>query len=139
MSDEFLAEVQGLPHENLAVELLRKLLNDEIKLRSRRNIVEARSFKDLLERAIRRYALAATPTVRDVLGDEKLRTIARELVVKVRESASIDWTIKETVRAKMRAMVKRLLRRHGYPADQQEAATLIVLKQADLLCGSLAA
>ena len=181
LSEEFLAEVRGLPQKNLAVELLRKLLSDEIKLRSRRNVVEGRSFKEMLEAAIRKYenraietaqviqelielakemqaasrrgerlkltedelafydALASNESAKQVLGDETLRDIARELAVKIRESASIDWTIKETVRAGMRAMVKRLLRKYGYPPDKQEAATLVVLQQAELLCSNVAA
>jgi type I restriction enzyme R subunit len=181
LSDEFLAEVQGLPQKNLAVEMLRKLLNDEIKQRGQRNVVEARSFKDMLEKAIRKYenraietaqiiqelidlakemreasrrgehlklsddelafydALADNESATEVLGDEILRDIARELVDKIRNSVTIDWTIKETVRAGMRAMVKRLLRKYGYPPDKQEAATMLVLEQAELLCGNTAA
>ena len=181
LSDEFLADVQDLPQKNLALELLKKLLNDEIKQRSRRNAVEARSFKEMLEASIRKYenrgtetaqiiqelidlakemqeanrrgealnmsddelafydALAINESAKEVLGDDTLRTIARELAVKIRESASIDWTIKETVRAGMRAMVKRLLRKYGYPPDKQESATKIVLEQAELLCSNIAA
>ena len=181
LSDEFLADVQGLPQKNLAFEMLRKLLNDEIKQRSRRNVVEARSFKDLLEKVIRKYenrgietaqiiqelidlakemraasrrgehlklsddelafydALADNESAVEVLGDETLRDIARELATKIRQSASIDWTIKETVRAGMRAMVKRLLRKYGYPPDKQEAATKLVLEQAALICSEAAA
>jgi type I restriction enzyme R subunit len=181
LSDEFLAEVQGLPQQNLAVEMLRKLLNDEIKQRSRRNVVEARSFKDLLEKAIRKYenrgietaqiiqelidlakemreasrrgehlkltddelafydALADNESATEVLGDEILRDIARELADKIRNSVTIDWTIKETVRAGMRAMVKRLLRKYGYPPDKQEAATKLVLEQAEIICANVAA
>jgi type I restriction enzyme R subunit len=181
LSDDFLAEVQGLPQKNLAVEMLRKLLNDEIKQRSRRNVVEARSFKDLLEKAIRKYenrgietaqiiqelidlakdmreasrrgehlrltddelafydALADNESATEVLGDEILRDIARELAEKIRNSVTIDWTIKETVRAGMRAMVKRLLRKYGYPPDKQEAATKLVLEQAEAICANVAA
>ena len=181
LSDEFLAEVQDLPQKNLAVEMLRKLLNDEIRQRSQRNVVEARSFKDMLERAMRKYenravetaqiiqelidlakemrqasrrgqllklsddelafydALADNDSAVEVLGDETLRDIARELAVKLRQNATIDWTIKETVRAGMRAMVKRLLRKHGYPPDKQEAATKLVLEQAELVCSQVAA
>lgn len=181
LSEEFLAEVAGLPQKNLAVEMLRKLLNDEIKHRSRRNVVEARSFKEMLEAAIRKYenraietaqiiqeliklakemreaskrgerlklsddelafydALADNESAVEVLGDKTLRDIAREVAAKIRQSASIDWTIKETVRASMRAMVKRLLRKYGYPPDKQEAATKLVLEQAELLCLTIAA
>ncbi len=181
LSEEFLAEVAGIPQKNLAVEMLRKLLNDEIKHRSRRNVVEARSFKEMLEAAIRKYenravetaqiiqeliklakdmreagkrgerlklsddelafydALADNESAVEVLGDKTLRAIAREVAAKIRQSASIDWTIKETVRAAMRAMVKRLLRKYGYPPDKQEAATKLVLEQAELLCSTIAA
>ncbi len=84
-------------------------------------------------------AARAEKSAKEVLGDETLRNIARELAVKIRDNASIDWTIKETVRAAMRAMVKRLLRKYGYPPDKQEAATLLVLEQAELICSTLAA
>jgi type I restriction enzyme R subunit len=176
LSDEFLAEVRGIPHRNVAVELLRKLLAGEIKERSRRHLVQGRSFADLLERSIRAYqnravetaqvieeliqiakelraadsrgeALNLTPDeaafyealeVNDsavkVLGDDALCTIARELVVTVRSNVTIDWTVKESVRAKLRVLVKRILRKHGYPPDKQEQATATVLEQAELLC-----
>ncbi len=172
---------RALRPKNLAVELLRKLLNDEIKLRVRRNVVEARSFRDMLEQAIRKYenraietaqviqelidlarhmreasrrgehlklsdeelafydALSDNESAVEVLGDATLRDIARELADKIRNSVTIDWTIKETVRAGMRAMVKRLLRKYGYPPDKQEAATTLVLQQAELLCSNVAA
>lgn len=118
LSDEFLADVRGMQHRNLAVELLRKLLNDEVKARSKQNLVQARSFADLLE---------------GVLGNETLRTIARELVGTVKQNVTIDWTVKESVRAKLRVIVKRILRKYGYPPDKQEAATNTVLQQAELL------
>jgi len=179
LSDEFLADVRALPQENLAVEMLRKLLNDEIKQRSRRNVVEARSFKEMLEKAVRKYenraietaqviqelielakemreasrrgehlkltdeelafydALADNESAVEVLGDEILRDISRELAAKIRQSTTIDWTIKETVRAGMRAMVKRLLRKYGYPPDMQEAATKLVLQQAEVLSSTI--
>jgi type I restriction enzyme R subunit len=176
LSDEFLAEVRALPHRNLAVELLRKLLAGEIKTRSRRQLVQSRSFAEMLEKSIRAYqnraieaaeviehlialakemreadrrgeALGLTPEesafyealeVNDsavkVLGDEALRTIARELVDTVRKNVTIDWTVKESVRAKLRVLVKRILRKHGYPPDKAEKATQTVLEQAELLC-----
>ena len=181
LSDEFLAEVKGLPHRNLAFELLHKLLNDGIKMRAKCNVVEARSFKAMLERAVQKYqnraietaeiiqelinlakemreasqrgqrlnlnedelafydALAVNESARDVLGDETLRTIAHELAARIRENATIDWTLRQSVRAKMRSMVKRLLRKYKYPPDQQEAATRLVLEQAELHCSNLAA
>jgi type I restriction enzyme R subunit len=175
LSDQFLAEVHGMPYKNLAVELLRKLLNDEVKARSRQNLVQARSFADLLEKSIRRYqnraieaaqiieelialakemreagkrgetlkltpdevafydALEVNDSAVKVLGDEALKTIARELVDTVRRNVSIDWMQKESVRAKLRVIVKRILRKYGYPPDKQEAATNTVLAQAALL------
>ena len=181
LSDEFLAEVRGMPQRNLAVELLHKLLTGEIRTRSRKNIVQARSFAEMLEEAIRRYqnraietaevieqliqlakemkaadargedlglsdeelafydALEVNDSAVKVLGDETLRAIARELVETVRRNVSIDWTVKESVRAKLRTMVKRILRRHGYPPDKQESATVTVLQQAELLSWEAAA
>jgi type I restriction enzyme R subunit len=175
LSEEFLAELQGMEHKNLAVELLRKLLKDEIKIRSRKHLVQSRAFSELLEQSVRRYqnrAIEAAQVIEElislakemkkaadrgedlglnddevafydalevndsavaVLGDETLRTIARELVENVRRNVSIDWTIKESVRAKMRVMVKRILRKYGYPPDLQETATKTVLEQAELL------
>jgi type I restriction enzyme R subunit len=175
LSDEFLAEVKNLPQQNLAIELLRKLLNDELKMRTRKNLVQARSFTELLERTIRSYqnrtldsaaviaeliklaeemreaqkrgerlnlseeeiafydALEVNDSAVMVLGDETLKNIARELVETVRKNATIDWTVRETVRAKLRVLVKRILRKYGYPPDQQEKATLTVLEQAELI------
>jgi len=176
LSDEFLAEVRGLPQRNLAIETLRKLLEGEIRARGQKNIVQARSFSEMLENAIRRYqnraieaaavieelialarevreadrrgeqlgltedeiafydALEVNDSAVQVLGDETLRTIAQELVQAVRNSVTIDWTLRENVRAKIRVMVKRILRRHGYPPDKQEKATRTVLEQAEVLC-----
>jgi len=181
LSDEFLAEVSSLPHKNLALELLRKLLNDEIKARSRKNVVEARSFLEMLEKTIKLYqnrsietaeviaklielaremreahkrgenlgltddelafydALEVNDSAVKVLGDDTLRTIARELVEAVRNNVTIDWAVKESARAKMRTIVRRLLRKYGYPPDKQEKATQTVLEQAELLCRNWAA
>jgi type I restriction enzyme R subunit len=175
LDDAFLAEIRGMPERNLAVELLRKLLAGEIGTRSRKNVVQARSFLEMLERTIRRYQNRAVETAQvieelialakemreansrgvklglseeelafydaletndsavAVLGDETLKTIARELAEKVRNSATIDWTLRENVRAQMRVLVKRILRRHGYPPDKQEKATQTVLEQAEVL------
>jgi type I restriction enzyme R subunit len=175
LSDQFLDEVRELPQKNVAVELLRKLLSDEIKTRRRKNVVEARSFADMLEQAIRRYqnrsiesaavieelidlaremreadkrgeelglseaelafydALSVNDSAVEVLGDETLRGIAQELVVAVRKNVTIDWTIRENVRAQLRVIVKRILRKYGYPPDQQESATQTVLEQAAVL------
>jgi type I restriction enzyme R subunit len=175
LSDDFLVEVRGLPQKNLAVELLEKLLKGEIASRRRRNVVQARSFAEMLEAAIRRYqnraveaaevieelialaremreanargealgltdeelafydALETNDSAVKVLGDETLRTIARELVRTVRSNVTIDWTIRENVRAQLRVRVKRILRAHGYPPDKQEKATQTVLEQAEVL------
>jgi type I restriction enzyme R subunit len=175
LSDEFLAEVRGMPQRNLAVELLQKLLKGEIRNRSRRNVVQARSFAELLEQAIRRYQNRAIETaqvieeliqlakdMRDanargeelnlsedelafydalevndsavkVLGEPTLVKIARELVATVRKNVTIDWTVRENVRAQLRVIVKRILRKYGYPPDKQEKATQTVLEQAELL------
>jgi type I restriction enzyme R subunit len=175
LSDEFLAEVRGMPQRNLAVELLRKLLKGEIKTRGRKNVVQARSFAEMLEQTLRRYqnraveaaqvieelialakdmraaaergeklrlsedelafydALETNDSAVQVLGDESLRDIARELVETVRKNVTIDWTLRENVRAQLRVLVKRILRKHGYPPDKQEKATQTVLEQAALL------
>jgi len=175
LSEEFLAEVRGMPERNLAVELLRKLLHGEIKTRRRKNVVQARSFAEMLERSLRRYqnraveaaqvieeliqlakgmreadrrgeelgltedevafydALETNDSAVKVLGDETLQGIARELVETVRNNVTIDWTVRENVRARLRVLVKRILRKHGYPPDKQEKATQTVLEQAEVL------
>lgn len=175
LSDEFLEEVRGMPRRNLAVDILQKLLNMEILERRRKNVVQARSFAEMLERALRRYhnrsveaaqvieeliqlaremrgakargerlgltddetafydALETNDSAVQVLGDDALRTIAQELVRTVRNNVAIDWTIRENVRAKLRVLVKRVLRRYGYPPDKQEKATRTVLEQAEVL------
>jgi len=176
LSEEFLAEVRDMPQKHLAVELLRKLLTGEIRSRRAKNIVQARSFAQMLEQALRRYqnraieaaqvieelldlaremreadrrgedlgltedevafydALETNDSAVKVLGDETLRGIARELVATVRANVTIDWTVRENVRARLRVMVKRILRKHGYPPDKQEKATETVLQQAEVLC-----
>jgi type I restriction enzyme, R subunit len=181
LSDEFLAEVRGLPHKNLAVDVLQKLLNDEIRERRKKNVVQARSFSEMLEDAIRAYqnraieaaqvieklieiaremreahergeslgltddevafydALEANDSAVSVLGDDTLKLIARELVDSVRRNVTIDWTSRESVRAKLRLAVKRVLRKHGYPPDKQEKATQTVLEQAEGLAYDWAA
>jgi len=181
LSEEFLAEVRAMPQRNLAVELLQKLLKGEIRLRSRRNVVQARSFADLLEQAVRKYqnraietaqvieeliqlakdmkaasargeslglsddelafydALEVNDSAVKVLGEPTLIKIARELVETVRKSVTIDWTLRENVRAQLRVIVKRILRKYGYPPDKQERATQTVLEQAALLSQGWAA
>ena len=175
LSEEFLAEVRDLPQKNLAVELLQKLLRGEIRSRSKRNVVQARSFAEMLEQAILRYqnravetaqvieeliqlaremkgaaergeslglnddevafydALEANDSAVQVLGEPTLKAIARELVDVVRKNATIDWKIRENVRANLRVIVKRTLRKFGYPPDKQEKATKTVLEQAEVL------
>lgn len=175
LSDSFLAEVRDMPQKNLAVELLRKLLMGEIQTRRKKNVVQSRSFAEMLEQSIRKYQNRAIETVQvieeliglakeintaqargqnlgltddevafydaletndsavKVLGDEALRTIARELVATVRNNVKTDWTIREDVRAQLRVLVKRILRKHGYPPDKQEKATQTVLEQAEVL------
>ncbi|MFZ5625062.1 MAG: type I restriction endonuclease subunit R [Gemmatimonadota bacterium] len=175
LSDEFLSEVRGMPQRNLAVELLQKLLKGELATRRRKNVVQARSFAEMLELTLRRYqnrAIEAAQVIEElialardmreatargealglsedelafydaletndsavrVLGDETLRAIARELVETVRDNVTIDWTVRENVRAQLRVLIKRILRKHGYPPDKQEKATQTVLEQAELL------
>ena len=168
--EEFLAEVQGMPQRNLAVELLQKLLRGELATRLRKNVVHARSFAGMLEQTLRRYqnraieaaqvieelielareireaasrgerlglteeelafydALETNDSAVQVLGDETLRVIARELVETVRSNATIDWTLRENVRAQLRVLVRRILRKHGYPPDKQDKASQTVLE-----------
>ena len=175
LSEEFLAEVRGMKQRNLAVELLQKLLQGELAVRRRKNVVQARSFAEMLEQTVRRYAnraieaaqvieeliqlardmreanargealglsedelafydaLETNDSAVQVLGDETLRDIARELVETVRSNVRIDWTLRENVRANLRRLVKRILRKHGYPPDKQERATRTVLEQAEVL------
>jgi len=181
LSDQFLAEVRGMPQRNLAVELLQKLLKGELRSRRRKNVVQARSFAEMLEQTIRRYqnraieaaqvieelialaremrqadargealglseaelafydALETNDSAVKVLGDQTLRAIARELVETVRNNVTIDWTLRENVRAQLRVLVKRILRKHGYPPDKQEKATQTVLEQAEVLSAEWAA
>ncbi|MHB1993420.1 type I restriction endonuclease subunit R [Metallibacterium scheffleri] len=177
LSDDFLAEVRDMPQRNLAVELLQKLLKGEIRQRAKRNVVQGRSFTEMLEQTLRRYHNRAIETARvieeliaiakdvraagqrgeqlgltedevafydaletndsavKVLGDDNLRLIARELVKTLRANVTIDWTRRETVRANLRVLVKRILRQYGYPPDKQEKATQTVLEQAEQLTG----
>jgi len=176
LSEEFLEDIRRFPQKNLALEMLKKLLNDQIKDRLRKNVVQARSFAEMLEGTIREYqnraittaqviqqlieiakemrealkrgeklgltddelafydALAANESAVQVLGDETLRQIAQEIAVLIRRNVAIDWTLRESVRAKLRVMGKRVLREHGYPPDKQEAATVTVLEQAEVIC-----
>jgi len=173
ISDTFLAEIKNLPEKNLALELLRKLLNDEIKASKKTSVVQSRRFSERLDDSIKSYrnraletaqviealidlardmrdatsrgdelglnddelafydALSLSDSAVDVLGDDQLRVIAREVADTVRSNATIDWTIRETARANLRRYVRRVLKRHGYPPDQQENATILVIEQAE--------
>src|SRR5690554_4592491 len=175
LDDEFLEEMRDMKHKNLALEVLKKLLNDEIKIRARHNVVQSRSLMEMLESSIKRYqnnlitsaeiiqefielakeikkadargdklglsrdelafydAVAANDSAKQLLGDEVLIKLARELVIKVKENATIDWTVKESVKKGMKVAVKRLLRVYGYPPDMQKLAADMVLTQAEML------
>ena len=181
LSDEFLAEVQGMEKKNLALEALRKLINGELRSRSRVNVVQTRAFSQRLEEAIARYhsnaittaeviqeliglakdiraahqrgeeeglsqeeiafydALAQNESAVEVMGNDHLRVIAHELLNSLKDSASVDWQHRESARARMRVLVKRILRKHGYPPDLQDAAVQTVLQQAEALSARWAA
>ena len=180
LSDEFLAEVQQLEKKNLALEALRKLLNDEIRSRSKTNVVETKRFSERLEAAIARYhtnaistvgvlqelidlakdvraarrrgeeedlsqdeiafydALAENESAVELMGNDALKVIAHELLVGLKGSASVDWSHRESARARMRVLVKRILRKHGYPPDLQDSAVMTVLRQAEALSANWA-
>ena len=179
LSEEFLLEIQGMEHKNIALETLKKLLNDEIRARAKKNLVQSKSLLDLLENAIRRYnnkiisaaevieeliklskeiqemdkepeemglsefeyafytAVANNESARELMQVDKLRELAIVLTERVRANASIDWTIKESARAKLKVIVKRTLRKYGYPPDMEKLATETVLKQAELIADEL--
>ena len=176
LSDQFLAEVRGLKHKNVAAELLEKLLKDELKVRSKRNVVQSQVFSEKLKKTLNAYhnraistmqvieeliklakeldaatkrgedlgltedeiafydALAANDSAVRAMGDDKLKLIAAELITQVKKSVTIDWALRESARAKIKLMVKRILKKHGYPPDLQEEAVKTVLAQAELLC-----
>jgi type I restriction enzyme R subunit len=176
LSDQFLAEVRGLKHKNVAAELLEKLLKDELKVRSKRNLVQSQVFSEKLKKTLNAYhnraistmqvieeliklakdldaatkrgedmgltddeiafydALATNDSAVQAMGDDKLKLIAAELITQVKKSVTIDWTLRESARAKIKVMVKRILNKHGYPPDLQEEAVKSVLAQAELLC-----
>ncbi|MBW6518127.1 MAG: type I restriction endonuclease subunit R [ANME-2 cluster archaeon] len=179
LSEDFLLEVQNMEHKNIALEVLKKLLNDEIKARVKKNLVQSRSLMELLEDSIRKYhnkvitaaevieelidlskeitrmdkepqdmglsefeyafytAIAENDSARELMQKEKLRELAVVLFEKVKQNASIDWTIKESVRAKLKVIVKRTLRHYGYPPDMEALATETVLKQAELIADEI--
>ena len=180
LSEDFLAQVKQMPHKNLAVETLRKLLNDEIRTVSRKYLVQSKEFSKMLEEAVNRYrkhaitsaeaiealiqlakemreanargedlgfsedelafydALEVNDSAVKVLGDETLRQIALELAETIKNNIAIDWTMKESVKAKLRTRIKRVLRKHGYPPDKQEKAIQTVIQQAELICSEVA-
>lgn len=175
LSEEFLLEVQGMEHKNVALEVLKKLLNDEIKKRGKKNIVKSKKFSEMLQEAINKYhnnlittaqvieelikiakeinaadekdkaswltedeiafydALASNDSATNVMGDKQLRDIAHILTEKVRENTTIDRQIKESAQAKIRTIVKRILRQYGYPPDQAKIATELILLQTKTL------
>lgn len=180
LSEEFLLEVQGMKHKNIALEVLKKLLNDEIKTRMKTNLVQSKSLMEMLENSIKKYhnkiitaaevieeliklskdihqmdeepkamglsdfeyafytAVANNESAQELMSKEVLRELAVVLTQRVRENASIDWTIKESVRSKLKVIVKRTLRQFGYPPDMQMLATETVLKQAEMIANELA-
>lgn len=174
LSDKFLEDIRKMPYRNLAYELLKKLLTDEIRVRAKKNLVQSKSFAEMLEKAVRKYqnkniqtaevieeliglakdikkasergeklkltdeelafydALETNDSAVKVLGEATLRKISQELAETIRKNVTVDWAIRENVRAKLRIMVKRLLNKYGYPPDKQEKATKTVLEQAEL-------
>jgi len=180
LSEEFLAELKGHQHKNVALEVLKKLLNDELKVRAKKNLVQSKSLMEMLENAIKKYhnkvltaaevmdelikiskeivasdaeashlglsdfeyafytAVANNDSAKQLMQQEQLRELAVVLTQRVRENASIDWTIKENVKAKLKVIVKRTLRQYGYPPDMQLLATETVLKQAEMIANELA-
>jgi type I restriction enzyme R subunit len=179
LSEEFLMELKGMEHKNVALEVLKKLLNDEIKSRAKKNLVKSRTFLEMLENSIKKYhnkiltaaevieelinlskdivemdneakamgltdfeyafytAVANNDSARELMQQDKLRELAVVLTDTIRQNASIDWTIKESVKAKLKVAVKRILRKFGYPPDMQMLATETVLKQAEMIANEL--
>jgi type I site-specific restriction-modification system R (restriction) subunit/very-short-patch-repair endonuclease len=179
LSEDFLMELKGMEHKNVALEVLKKLLNDEIKARSKKNLVKSKSLKEMLENSIKKYhnkiltaaevmdeliklskeivnmdseakklgltdfeyafytAVANNDSAKQLMQQDKLRELAVILTERVKQNASIDWTIKESVRAKLKVIIKRTLRQYGYPPDMQKLATETVLKQAEMIAREL--
>jgi type I site-specific restriction-modification system R (restriction) subunit/very-short-patch-repair endonuclease len=179
LSEDFLMELKGMEHKNVALEVLKKLLNDEIKARSKKNLVKSKSLKEMLENSIKKYhnkiltaaevmdeliklskeivnmdseakklglsdfeyafytAVANNDSAKQLMQQDKLRELAVILTERVKQNASIDWTIKESVRAKLKVIIKRTLRQYGYPPDMQKLATETVLKQAEMIANEL--
>lgn len=179
LSEEFLMELKGMQHKNVALEVLKKLLNDEIRARSKRNLVKSKTFLEMLENSIRKYhnkiltaaevmeelislskeiiqmdneaqnmgltdfeyafytAVASNDSAKELMQQDKLRELAVVLTETIRNNTSIDWTIKESVKARLKVAVKRILRKYGYPPDMQMLATETVLKQAEMMAHEL--
>jgi type I restriction enzyme R subunit len=179
LSEEFLLELKGMEHKNIALEVLKKLLSDELKIRAKKNLVQSKSLMEMLENAIKKYqnkiltaaevmdeliriaqeivasddeakklgltdfeyafytAVASNDSAKELMQHDQLRELAIVLTQRVRENATIDWMIKENVRAKLKVIVKRLLRQYGYPPDMQLLATETVLKQAEMIANEL--
>lgn len=179
LSEEFLLELKGMEHKNIALEVLKKILNDEIKSRAKKNLVKSKSLMEMLENAIKKYhnkiltaaevieelislskeivemdseakamglsdfeyafytAVASNDSARELMQKDKLRELAVVLTETIKQNASIDWTIKESVKAKLKVAVKRILRKYGYPPDMQMIATETVLKQAEMIANEL--
>jgi len=179
LSEDFLMEVKNMEHKNVALEVLKKLLNDEIRGRTKTNLVQSKSLMEMLENSIKKYhtkiltaaevieelinlskeikdmdkepqemglseyeyafytAIANNDSAKELMEKERLRELAVVLYEKVKENASIDWTIKESVKSKLKVIVKRILRQFGYPPDMQMLATETVLKQAELIAEEL--
>ena len=175
LSDEFLKEVHKMEHKNLAVELLEKLLKDEVKSRFRTNVVKDKKFSELLQNALTKYqnrsieaaqviaeliemakefkkdiektneldlnpaenafydALSNNKSAEELMGEEVLLQIAREIAEKLRKNITVDWSVRESVRARLRLLVKSLLRKYKYPPDQQDEAVELVLSQAEVI------
>ena len=175
LSEEFLLEIKSMQHQNLALETLKKLLNDEIKTRSKRNLVQGKSLMEMLENSIKKYhnkiitaaevieeliklsqnivkmdgdaknlglsdfeyafyvAVSNNESARELMQKDKLRELAVVLAEKIKQNATIDWTIKESVQASLRVIVKKVLRQFGYPPDMEKLATETVLKQAEMV------
>ena len=179
LSDNFLQEVKNMKYKNIAIETLKKLLNDEIKGRQKKNLIQGKTLMEMLKDSINRYhnkvitavdvieeligiakniqsadedhkqmklsheeyafytAVANNKSAREFMGNAKLRELAIALTNKVRKNASIDWQIKESVRAGIRVMVRRTLREYGYPPDMEKLAVDNVLKQAESIADEL--
>jgi type I restriction enzyme R subunit len=179
LSEEFLLELKGMKHKNVAMEVLKKLLNDEIRSRSKKNLVKSKTLMEMLENSIKKYhnkiltaaevideliklskeivnmdseanalglsdfeyafytAVADNESARELMQKDKLRELAVILTERVKANATIDWTIKESVKAKLKVIIKRTLRQYGYPPDMQKLATETVLKQAELIANEL--